>query len=194
VKQEILDKLKIYQGLLDKWQSRINLVSSKTLESAWDRHFEDSMQVIDYIPDNAKTIFDLGSGGGFPGLVVAISRPDITMYLVEADQKKCSFLKAVSRETACPVHVHNERIEAVSCETVPDAIMARALASLPDLFDYCYKWVEKNPELVFIFPKGVKAQEELLALSKDWQYDCQSHASKTDENASILVFSNIQRL
>lgn len=194
MKQETLDKLKIYQGLLDKWQSKINLISSKTLDEAWDRHFEDSMQVIDYIPDSAKIIFDLGSGGGFPGLVVAISRPDITMHLVESDQKKCSFLKTVSRETDCSAHVHNERIESVSCETAPDVIMARALASLPDLFDYCHKWVEQNPDLVFIFPKGARAQEELLTLSKNWQYDYQSHASKTDEEASILVFSNIQRL
>ena len=190
----IQDKLKAYQALLNKWQSKINLISSSTLENAWERHFEDSVQVSDYIPQGTKTLFDLGSGGGFPGLVLAMVRPELDVHLVESDQKKCIFLKTVSRETQSPVTVHQERIEHVSCETVPDVISARALASLPKLFDYCQKWIEGNPDLILIFPKGEKADVELEALSKEWGYDCCTYQSKTDENAKTLVFSKACKL
>ena len=139
------NKLKTYEALLHKWQDKINLVSSKTLNDSWKRHFEDSTQILEYLPAGTKTLFDLGTGAGFPGLVVAICRLDLDVHLVESDQKKCAFLKTVSRETGVSVSVHNERIESVSCETIPDIITARALASLPDLFDYCHGWIEANP-------------------------------------------------
>jgi len=185
------DKLKTYQALLNKWQLKINLISSATLRNAGQRHFEDSLQVTDYIPQSAKTLFDLGSGGGFPGLVLAMARPDINVHLVESDQKKCAFLKTVSRETQTSVTIHNDRIENVSCETTPDVITARALASLPDLFTYCEAWITANPELILIFPKGAKADEELELLSQNWEYECCTHDSKTDQEAKICVFSKV---
>jgi 16S rRNA (guanine527-N7)-methyltransferase len=184
-------KLKSYQALLDKWQPKINLISSNTLNNAWERHFEDSLQMADLIPNNIKTLFDLGSGGGFPGLVLAMARPEISVNLVESDQKKCAFLKTVSRETQTAAKIHNCRIEDVSHEIIPDIITARALASLPQLFEYCQFWIKANPNLVLIFPKGMKADEELASLSENWRYELCTYDSQTDERAKILVFSSV---
>lgn len=188
------DKLKIYENLLHKWQPKINLISSKTLINSAERHFEDSAQIEQLIPKEAKSLFDLGSGGGFPGMVLAIVRPDLKVHLVESDTKKCVFLKTVSRETQTPVEVHNERIENVSCETIPDVITARALASLVELFQYCEGWIRANPAAILIFPKGARSEEELEILKKSWNYKCCTHNSKTEESAKILVFSEITRL
>ena len=188
------EKLKTYLSLLQKWQPKINLISNNTLDNAWQRHFEDSMQIAEFLPEGQKTLFDLGSGAGFPGLVLAIMRPDLDIHLIESDQKKCSFLKTVSRETETAVEIHNCRIEDVSRETIPDIITARALSSLEELFDYCVDWIEANPALILIFPKGERADEELENLSRKWKFECRTCPSKTDENAKILVFSDAYRV
>ena len=194
VSREIEEKLKIYEKLLHKWQPKINLISNNTLDNARIRHFEDSKQVEKLLPNDTKTVFDFGSGGGFPGMVLAIMRPDIDFSLVESDQKKCSFLKTVSRETQTKVSIVNERIENFDSQNVvPDVITARALASLPVLFDYADKWLKQNPALNLVFLKGEKADDELAALTPLWQYDLSQHVSDTQANAKILVFSNIMR-
>ena len=194
ISREIKEKLKTYQELLVKWQEKINLVSSHSIEKAWERHFVDSMQLEALLPENAKTLFDFGCGAGFPGLVLAMMNPSLEVHLVESDQKKCSFLRAVSRETEAPVHIHSERIEAFSVDAVPDVITARALASLVELFSYCERWIERNPDLVLIFPKGARADEELSALEKVWRFDLCTHASQTHEEAKILIFSKIYKM
>lgn len=194
---EIQTKLEAYHALLQKWQPKINLISNNTLATAWQRHFVDSIQLSDLIPvaqGRVKVLFDLGCGAGFPGLVLAMMRDDFDVHLVESDQKKCSFLKTVSRETETAVHVHNARIESVSRETVPDIITARALASLKELFDYCEDWIKLNEDLILIFPKGENADNELSELSGKWQYECRTSVSKTDENAKILIFSQVSKL
>ena len=123
--------LKHYYGLLLKWQKTINLVSPSTLDDAWNRHFEDSIQVVSYIPENMKILCDIGSGAGFPGLVIAIERPDIQVHLVESDSRKCAFMRTVSRETNLSnVTIHNDRIENVIGDIDADYVSARALASL----------------------------------------------------------------
>lgn len=185
------NKLKQYHALLLKWQKKINLISPSTIDDAWNRHFEDSIQVEPLIPSDAKVLFDLGCGAGFPGLVLAMIRPELDIHLVESDQKKCSFMKAVSRETKTPVTIHNERIEKTNIAEIPDVISARALASLEMLFNYCRPWIEQNPDVTLIFPKGEKAQEELKALEKSWTFDKSAHQSKTDTKATVFVFTNI---
>jgi 16S rRNA (guanine527-N7)-methyltransferase len=191
---EVRDKLDQYHALLLKWQPKINLISNSTIATAWQRHFEDSLQILPYIPAHTKTLFDLGSGAGFPGLIIAIAQPDINVCLVEADQKKCSFLKTVSRETNSPATIINSRIEDVSHETIPEVITARALAPLKTLFEYCEKWILRNPDLHLIFPKGENADRELEEIAKIWDYECRAYDSKTDPNAKILVFSKISKL
>ena len=108
---ETLEKLQIYHGLLVKWQEAINLVAHSTIDGAWNRHFLDSIQLVNFISPDVKTLIDLGTGGGFPGMVLAIVRPDIEVILVDSDSKKCEFLKTVSRETNVTVKVFDERLE-----------------------------------------------------------------------------------
>lgn len=193
VSRETLEKLKQYERLLIEWQGRMNLVSRHSLELAWERHFEDSLQLLPLIPGHVKTLFDLGSGAGFPGLVIAISRPDIAVHLVESTGKKCQFLRTVSRETATPVTVHTARIESVSRETsvIPDMITARALANLAALLDYCAPWIAANPRLTLLFPKGEKWAQEVEEARKNWQFDLAIHDSRTEDQARILVLTNV---
>lgn len=189
----VLERLKTYQALLVKWQEKINLVSSNTIENAWERHFLDSSQIKELIPHNAENLFDLGCGAGFPGLVLAMMRPELNVYLVESDQKKCSFMKSVSRETDTKVNVENVRIEAFNTDIVPDVITARALADLPKLFNYCERWITQNPSLTLIFPKGQAADIELQSLENDWEFEVQEVQSITDNQAKILKFTNVNR-
>ena len=193
VSRETENALKAYLGLLEKWQAKINLVSPQTMPDAWERHFVDSMQICEFLPESAKTIFDFGSGAGFPGLVLAIMCPDRHFHMVESDQKKCSFMRAVSRETGLKnVTIHNSRIEDVSRETKPDLIMARALASLDKLLGYSKDWIGLNPDLQFIFPKGERYAEEVTEAQKKWAFDVQEKQSKTSQNASILLLSSVR--
>jgi len=189
----VLERLKIYQDLLVKWQDKINLVSSTTIENAWERHFLDSAQIEELLPNSAKILFDLGCGAGFPGLVLAMIKPELDVYLVESDQKKCSFMKAVSRETSTKVNVENVRIEAFKTDIVPDVITARALADLPKLFDYCERWIEANRALTLIFPKGQAADIELKALQDDWDFQVREAQSVTETQAKILIFTDVKK-
>lgn len=142
------------------------------------------------IPQGA-TLFDLGSGAGFPGMVLAIVRPDLKVTLIESDQKKCTFLSTVSRETGTPVTILNQRIESVSRETIPAIVTARALAPLDKLLDYCLPWARANPELKLIFLKGRKAQEELVWARVPYRFSHKVLASKTEAGASIVVIENL---
>lgn len=193
VSRETLEKLQQYHALLLKWQEKINLISPATIPAAWERHFIDSAQLAPLLPEGNHTLYDLGSGAGFAGMVLAIMRPDIAVTFVESDAKKCAFLGTVSRETGTKVTIRNERIEAATAVlTVPDLVSARALASLTELFSYVWPWAEKNPDLRMIFPKGAQAAAEIAAAKADgWAFDCDEIPSKTDPAARILVVTNL---
>ena len=128
VSRETLFKFEAYLTLLEKWQRRINLVANSTMANVWQRHILDSAQLIKFYPANTKKILDVGSGAGFPGLVLAIMG-DVTVDLVESDQRKAVFLSTVIRELGLPAKVHNQRIETMP-NLRPDVITARALASV----------------------------------------------------------------
>ena len=137
VPRESIEKLDTYHALLLKWQKAINLISPKTIDDAWVRHFADSAQLSGYIPEGAKTIMDWGSGAGFPAMVLAMLRPSLDVHAVESDERKCQFMRTVSRETSVPIRIHTQRIEALELDSVnPDIITARALASVSVLLDY----------------------------------------------------------
>jgi len=192
VSRETEEKLKAYLALLNKWQPKINLVSPQTLNNAWNRHFIDSAQLSPLLSDHHKIIFDFGSGAGFPALVLAMMHNDKSFTVVESDQKKCSFMKTVSRETAVEnTTVLNKRIEDVSRETIPDLIMARALASLDKLLDYSRDWIKMNSNLQLLFPKGENYEAELIEAQNSWDFDVETHQSKTENGAHILLLSNI---
>lgn len=194
VSRETISRLETYLAQLVKWQRAINLVSPNTLPDAWNRHFVDSAQLLPLIPKHVKKIADLGCGAGFPGLVLAILNPDLDIHLVESDDKKCQFLKHVSRETNCAVTVYNARIESCINDIKPDLITARALAPLDKLLSYCKVCFEENPSLEFLFLKGERAEEEIKEARKSYKFDCQLYPSETDENARIIHLSNVANL
>ncbi len=163
VSADVLARLEIYASLLRKWQRTINLVAPSTLDHIWTRHFADSLQVSQAVP-HAKLWMDLGSGAGFPGLITAISLAEVEgarVHLVESDQRKCAFLRDVSRETGAPVEIHMVRIEGLLPEfTAPiEAVSARALAPLQNLVLMSEKLLEKGA--IGVFHQGETASREL---------------------------------
>ena len=195
VSRETLDKLKIYEALLKKWQKTINIVSNSTIAHAWERHIVDSAQLVGYIPDNVKLVYDIGSGGGFPGLVIAIMRPDLTVHCIESDARKCSFLRAVVRETGIDAHIHAERIESAATHLPkPDLITARALASLDKLIDLVGSWVLCDSGARMLLLKGRSAMEEVAAAKKQYSFNTQDVVSETNAEARMLLLSDICHL
>ena len=190
------DKLEHYLSLLLKWQKTINLVSPATLNNAWNRHFIDSIQLVKYIPNDVKTICDIGSGAGFPGLVMAIERPDIEFHFIESDVRKCTFLRTVSRETLCEnVTIHNDRIEKTidDLDVNIDMISARALASMRQLISYVEPLWSQNKSLSMLLPKGQNWQDEINDAQVKYAFDVSDFESETDKNARILIVNNIAK-
>lgn len=195
VSRETLEKLRVYHALLLKWQDKINLISPTTVSDAWQRHFVDSAQVSPLVPEGTKSIYDLGSGAGFSGMVLAILRPELSVSLIECDTKKCAFLQTVSRETGTPVTIRNIRIEAATEDMdAPEIVTARALSSLKSLLDYCAPWLVSRENMRFIFPKGAQFLAEIEgAKSAGWSFESDEVPSKTDSAARILCLTNVCR-
>lgn len=194
VSRETQGRLETYLALLQKWQAKINLISPASLPDAWDRHFVDSAQIEPLLPETSKILYDLGCGAGFPGLVLAVMRPEITVSLIESDAKKCAFLQTVSRETGAAAKVENRRIEDAAANLpAPDVITARALASLDKLLDYCAPWIAAKPGLILIFPKGAQAQTEIDEAAAKWDFSIDSTQSVTQADAQILVLRGVQK-
>jgi len=184
VSRETRDRLEAYLDLLERWQRRINLVGPATLQDPWRRHFLDSAQLYPLLPDGAPRILDVGSGAGFPGLVLAIlGAPNVT--LVDSDKRKCAFLREAARITETRVTIEAARIEALAPRLPPvDVVIARAVAPL-DLLLKRIKLLLK-PNLVCLFPKGRRAEEELTAVQSPWQFQIERIASVTDPSGTIF--------
>ena len=182
---ETLEKLQIYHGLLVKWQEAINLVAHSTIDGAWNRHFLDSIQLVNFISPDVKTLIDLGTGGGFPGMVLAIVRPDIEVILVDSDSKKCEFLKTVSRETNVTVKVFDERLEKLYGRMKADLVTARALANLPKLLGHM-EGLGTNKGL---FLKGQAWEEEIGMAKRDYEFQYKMTPSMTNDESVILEVS-----
>jgi 16S rRNA (guanine527-N7)-methyltransferase len=189
VSRETLARLQRYAELLEKWNRRINLVGRGTIPDLWRRHMLDSAQLMSLIPENARTLVDLGSGAGFPGLVLAICGvPDV--HLIEADQKKSVFLGEVARATGVSVTIHNARIEEIESFQA-DIVTARALAPLPKLLDMALPFIQKHSILLFL--KGQTADKELTQVAKEWNMRVDRIPSQTDPEGTILRLEAISR-
>ncbi|EBA08536.1 16S rRNA (guanine(527)-N(7))-methyltransferase RsmG [Sagittula stellata] len=185
-------KLEQYLSLLKKWNTVINLVSPKTLDDAVKRHFLDSAQLVDLMPEDAGTLVDLGSGGGFPGLVIAIlsaeTRPNLKVTLVESDQRKASFLRTVLRETEISGTVLSKRIMDVE-PLQADILTARALAPLLELCQFADHHLMSTG--VALFPKGKNWGKEVEDARAEWQFRYTAHTSKTDADAVVLEIRDL---
>lgn len=187
---EQAEKLEHYLRLLKKWQKAINLVSKNTIETAWQRHFIDSTQLSPYIPEGSN-VTDLGSGAGFPGLVLAVMRPDLSVTLIESDTRKCAFLSNVSRETSTNINIISERIEEVSERPATDIITARALDTIKNLLDYSWPFIEQNKDLKLLLLKGQKTDQELDESRVAYKYKYQKHQSSSDSEGVIVELSDV---
>lgn len=193
VSRETFEKLKVYQKTLETWQKRLNLISSSTLPNVWERHFEDSLQLLPYLPTSKSKLVDLGSGAGFPGLVLAITRPNfLNVTLIESDLKKCVFLENVSRETNTPVTILNERIETLKNSLKFDIIIARGLASLSLLIEYAIPLM--NMDSVCLFLKGKEFESEIEDSQKRWDFNLELFPSLTDSRGRILRITHPKKV
>ncbi|MDP6689457.1 MAG: 16S rRNA (guanine(527)-N(7))-methyltransferase RsmG [Alphaproteobacteria bacterium] len=195
VSRETLNRLEAYESLLRKWNSRINLVSRRSLDDLWRRHMLDSMQLFGFREDpGQKDILgpwlDLGSGAGFPGLVLAIAGIK-NMHLVESDGRKCAFLREAARVTGTEVTVHNERIETLPPQAAA-IISARALAPLPRLLPLAYPHLSPNGQILLL--KGQDVDVELTEAAKCWKMKPRRIQSVTDASGSILQLTEISRV
>lgn len=180
-------RLEAYVALLLTWSTRINLVGRTTLDDLWRRHFLDSAQLMPLIPAGAGNLVDLGSGAGFPGLVLAIlGVPGVE--LIEADSRKAAFLHEAARLTGASVVIRGCRIEAVAPHAA-DVLTARACAPLQQLLTLGERFI--GPQTACLFLKGARAEEELTEAGKAWTMTATRHPSRADPGGSILLLQQV---
>jgi 16S rRNA (guanine527-N7)-methyltransferase len=180
VSRETFEKLEKFGNLAIEWNKAINLISPSTITDMGWRHIVDSAQILPFIPDGANHLVDLGSGGGFPAIILAIlGVPKVTM--IESDKRKSIFLKEASRQLGLTnTAIINSRIEAAPAQKA-DIVTARALANLGQLIE----WAKPHGSY-FVFPKGGHYRSEILELG-DHNYQIDVQPSVTDENAAIIT-------
>ncbi|MHA1529488.1 MAG: 16S rRNA (guanine(527)-N(7))-methyltransferase RsmG [Alphaproteobacteria bacterium] len=187
VSRETCARLEAYIALLTRWNARINLISPATVDTVWARHVADSAQLFDLAPATATSWVDLGSGGGFPGLVVAAlaaeKAPGLCITLVESNTRKAAFLAAAAREMGLAVTIEPRRAEALPTRPY-DVVSARALAPLGRLCGVAHRF--SGPGTVFLFPKGAGLDLELTAATAAWHIHAERIASRTDPEATVL--------
>jgi len=195
VSRETADRLTLYADLLAKWNRAINLVSKATLPALWTRHFADSAQLLSLAGTAPRHWADLGTGGGFPGLVVAILAAEICPRLqvtcVESDRRKAAFLQSVGRETGVDVTVIPERIETLA-PLGADVVSARALAPLEVLIGHAARHLGDRGTALFLKGTGYRAEVE-TALAH-WTFRLDTIPSRTDPGSAILKIGSIRRV
>ena len=189
VSRETLDRLRVYAELLRRWQSKINLVGAATLPDLWRRHMLDSAQLHPLLPIPAGHLIDLGSGAGFPGLVLAIMGVE-DVELIESDARKCAFLREAAGATATPVAITKSRIEDAICRPA-QVVTARALAPLVTLLGQVARFLAEDG--VALLLKGAGVEQELTAAAKVWTMRLQRHPSRTDPSGEVLEIKGLSR-
>ncbi|MCA3247757.1 MAG: 16S rRNA (guanine(527)-N(7))-methyltransferase RsmG [Azospirillum sp.] len=184
VSRETLEKLKRYQSLLEKWQAKINLVSATTLPELWERHFLDSWQIVPHL-GTARRIADLGSGAGFPGLVIAACRPDLELHSVDSDTRKIAFQIDVARELGLTVKFHSARVESLAGKLVVDVVAARALAPLTQLLAWAAPLLASGGLCTFL--KGATYESELTQAKAAWHMGAEIVPSLSEPGAALLL-------
>ena len=187
VSRETQDRLSIFVDCLLRWNRTVNLISRKDESEVWQRHVHDSLQITHWMHPTPTRAIDLGSGGGFPGLVAAIAT-GIPFDLVEADQRKAAFLREAARLTRAPATVHAVRIEKLVLQPA-SLVTARALAPLALLLSLAGRFVAPGGYCLFL--KGAGVESELTAASAQWHMRVERIASQTSPDASVLRISEI---
>ncbi len=195
VSRETEERLRALQALVQKWTAKINLISRGSADQMWARHILDSVQVFGLAPETARIWVDLGSGGGFPGLVVAVlaaeRNPGLQVVLVESDQRKAAFLRHAAGELGLKVAVRAERIE----QTAPieaDVVSARALAGLDALCAYAARHLARGG--IALFHKGANAAAEVAEAERNWHFRLTQVQSATDDSAVLLKLEDLSHV
>jgi 16S rRNA (guanine527-N7)-methyltransferase len=194
VSRESLTRLRQYVDLLLNWQRRINLIGPATVDTVWDRHVHDSLQLLPLLPRGTTAIAELGSGAGIPGLVVAIAG-NYEAHLYDSNTKKSAFLREAIRLTGTRAQVHNVRLESLKLAGhLPkvQCVMARALAPLPLLLDYAEPFFKSGA--VALFHKGQDVDLELTEATKYWTLNLSKHQSAVDSRGVILDVKEAARV
>jgi 16S rRNA (guanine527-N7)-methyltransferase len=189
VSRETLERLSVYLELLRRWQPAINLVGPATLVDPWRRHILDSAQLAAHVPAEAANLVDLGSGAGFPGMVLALLGVR-GVHLIEANRRKARFLREVARATGAPATVHAERIERMQGWPV-DVVTARALAPLPHLLELAHPFIASDS--VCLFLKGKSVERELTAARLSWHMEAEALPSLSEPAGSVLKLRGLCR-
>jgi len=194
VSRETSEALRSFVSLVERWTKAVNLVSPASLPHVWSRHVLDSAQLFRLVQAPPERWLDLGSGGGFPGIVCALLARDAgwaTQFtLVDADQRKVAFLATATRDLALSVTLLPKRVEEIAPQGA-DLVTARAFAPLTDLFAAAERHI--GPETTLLLPKGARHREEIAAAEKDWRFTLKMHPSITDPDARILECAALGR-
>lgn len=195
VSRETYQKLEQLVALLNEWQAKFNLVSNNSLPDVWQRHIADSAQLFKYLSNQVDSVYDIGSGAGFPALVLAIMAqeqyPRIKFTLIESITKKTLYLNAVKTALSLNnVIIINQRTEDLTLPTA-DVITARAVASLDKLLEYVFKFTTRQTKL--IFPKGRSFREELEAAGKMWNFKLEVCKNEISDDGVVLLLENLRR-
>lgn len=186
------EQLHTYVTVLGKWQPKLNLIGPKTWDEVWDRHVVDSLQCLDHLPheeiESARGMADIGTGAGFPGIVVAIATGQ-PVTLVESDHRKAAFQLAVKTATGAPLTLMTKRVEALPNQPL-DRLFARAFAPLPRLLAWCAPLIDE--QTVLILHKGRTAEDEIEAARQTHGFDVESFPSLIDSDSVILRLRNIR--
>ena len=195
VSRETITSLKIYENLLIQANKGLNLIGHSTINQIWTRHFLDSSQVIDFVDKNDEAMVDIGSGAGFPGLIIAILAKDrkipLKIKLIEKSPKKVKFLKDVITKLKLDVKVSNENILEQDNELNEDLIISRAFKPLKIILELIHKKA-KNCKKIFIF-LGKTGQNELLRVSKNWDIEYKQRVSVTNSDSIIIEINNLEK-
>ena len=191
---EGIEKLKTFAALAERWTQKINLISKSTIPDIWARHIEDSARIMLQAPKSPKIWADFGSGGGFPGIVVACLLQDrgldTVVTLVESDQRKAAFLREAKRQLGLDTVIRAERGEAITVIGA-DVVSARALASLDMLFGFMER--HATADAVGLFPKGETWPDEVAQAQKNWLFDLETDEDPRHKGSATLKVRNLRR-
>ena len=195
VSRETITSLKKYEDILTKANKNINLIGNSTINDIWARHFLDSVQVIDFIDKNDKTLIDIGSGAGFPGLVLAITSKDrkipLKIKLIEKSSKKTKFLKKLIDELQLDAEVINKNIFEYPKKLSEDVFVARAFKPLKMILPLIHNKAE-NWKKIFIF-LGKTGKDELLQASKSWHIEYKQRVSVTSSDSIVIEINKLKK-
>ena len=195
-------QLDAFVALLDRWRKVTNLVSDASFANIWTRHIADSAQLLPVAsearrPNTSSEIrwLDLGTGAGFPGMVIAIllaKTPGANVHCVEADKRKCAFLREATRATGAPATIHPVRIESLNATDIPhvSVVSARALSPLPRLLQEAAPWLDAGA--LGVFPRGASERQTTLDAAVVGAYDITSMPSRTDPRGAILLVNSLK--